>query len=826
MANFNEKPIRYFKTPTGETLHLKNVYEVKHSIKPFFSPKSRGAGGRLAHTKDGQFLICPFQNGFTIVDSNGFVLSKIQEFQDALLSLCIDENEDIPGMARIQIFSGWQSSLIRHYNGEDDKAIKSWKVHDCFVLSLDYAKGRNLLASTHSDHKLRIWEIKNGHYKPAAHNTLLGSLSHVVRWHPHPDWFHLFTWGSSRELAIWRYNENGGKILKIGKLEGHLNLLTDITFHLSSPNLLYTSGRDGVIIEWDISKDTTADYKTRLITLQQSLELLCMSTTEEGLLYLFAASFRGEIFVVDPIKWKNTSRILPYGRIFESSESRTDPPASLSISQLYVAERNVYIVNHEQSIHCIDIKDFSVSDYLVGCNDEILSLSLLKDNQLIIAANSEVIRIYQPLSEEFGQFGKPTMLDGHKDLVLCVDGNCNGDRFVSGSKDQTILIWQMIGESWAKVAIGKGHAHNVNAVAFSKLANDFVVSTGQDMTLKVWNLSELVEPYEKVIKITTHWTRGGHSKEINTVDVAPNDRYIATGSKDKTAKIWNVSNGEEITTLSGHKKGIWCVKFSPFDQCLATASIDTMIRVWNISDFDCMRTFQGHTSGILQIDFITKGTQLVSCASEGILKVWNIKSMSCDLTLDIHKDKIWGLLTLEDGKYLITGSSDSNVHVLYDMTVENEEIRLQKEKDLLIREQDLENLLQVKNYEKAVKLALDMPRKLYLILEKIIEAQDYEPVLTRIILSLELSELSMLFPHIVKWNTNSKFYLIAQITLNIIFRSIPNEKLKEIDNIRNHMEAIHPYSQRHMARVDKLIQDFSIVDYVSQLKKLSKSDTK
>ena len=607
-------------------------------------------------------------------------------------------------------------------------------------------------------------------------------------------------------------------------MEGHLNLLTHITFHPFSPNLIYTAGRDGVIIEWEISKDTSVHSKSRLITLQHSLDVLCVATTEDDLFYLFTASSRGEIFTVDPVKWKNISTILPYGRIFEATKSQTDAPASLSISQLYFSEGKVYTVNHEQSINCIDVADFSVSDYLVGCNDEILSLALLKDNQLVIAANSEMLRVYQPISEEFGRFGKPTLLDGHKDMVLCVDSNCNGDRFVSGSKDQTILIWQMFDASWGKIAIGKGHAHNVNAVMFSKLTNDFVVSTGQDLTLKVWDLSTVVEPYEKVVKITTHWTRAGHEKDINAIDLSPNDRFIATGSSDKTAKIWNVSNGEEITTLSGHKKGIWCVKFSPFDQCLATASADCMIRLWNISDFDCMRTFQGHTTGVLQVEFITRGTQLVSCDTQGILKVWTIKSMVCELTLDVHNDKVWGMAVMEDGKYLITGGSDSNVHVLYDMTVENEEIRRQKEQDLLQREQSLENLLRVNDYENAVKLALDMPRKLHSIFETIIKTMDYEKVLARIILSMNLSELSILFPHIAKWNTNSKFYIVSQIILNIIFCNIPHEKLKGIDGIRKHMESILPYSQRHLGRLDKLLQDVSILDYTSQLMKLSKSD--
>ena len=612
----------------------------------------------------------------------------------------------------------------------------------------------------------------------------------------------------------------------LGKLEGHLNLLTDITFHPSTPNILFTSGGDGVIIEWEISRETSDHSKSRLITLQHSLEALCIATTVDDLFYLFIASCRGEIFVVDPKTWKNVSTILPYCRVFEPSKSQTDAPASLSISQLFVSGEYVYIVNHEQSVHCINTKDLSVSDHLVGCNDEVLSLAILKNNQLAVAANSEMVRIYQPLSDEFGQFGKPSLLGGHNDMVLCIDGNVNGDRFVSGSKDQSILIWQMIDESWAKIAIGRGHAHNVNAVAFSKLSNDFVVSAGQDLTLKVWDLSSLVEPYEKVVKIGTHWTRAGHTKDINSVDVSPNDRYIATGSNDKSAKIWNTSKGEEIATLLGHKKGIWCVKFSPFDQCLATSSADMMIRVWNISDFSCMRTFQGHTSGVLQIAYVTRGTQLVSCASEGILKVWNIKSMVCDLTLDLHQDKVWGLISLEDGKYLISGSSDSNVHILYDMTVENEEIRIRKRNELLLREQNLENLLRANDHENAFKLALDMPRKLYSIIEKIIISDECDNVLTRIIASLDLSELSMLFPHMVKWNTNSKYYLVTQRVLNIIFRTVPNEKLKKVPNFRKHLQSMLPYSQRHMSRLDKLMQDCSIIDYTVQLMKLQNLEPK
>ena len=227
------KPIQYFKTPTGETLHLKTVYEVKHSIKPFFAPKSRGSGGKLSHTADGRFIICPFHNGFTIVDNSGVVMSQIQEYEDTLLSLCAVEFDvsDTSGIERIQVFTGWQSSLLRHYTGGNKAALKIIKIHNCLVLSLDYAKGRNLLASTHSDHKLRLWEIRDGNYRHTGQDISLGSLSHCVQWHPHQEWYHLFTWGSFRELAVWRYTDEG----KIQSLGRYIIVNTSVTLSMVYP---------------------------------------------------------------------------------------------------------------------------------------------------------------------------------------------------------------------------------------------------------------------------------------------------------------------------------------------------------------------------------------------------------------------------------------------------------------------------------------------------------------------------------------------------------------------------------------------------------------
>lgn len=58
----------------------------------------------------------------------------------------------------------------------------------------------------------------------------------------------------------------------------------------------------------------------------------------------------------------------------------------------------------------------------------------------------------------------------------------------------------------------------------------------------------------------------GHDKEINAVAVSPNDALVATGSLDKTAKLWKLPDLVLGVTLRGHKRGVWGLAFSPVDK--------------------------------------------------------------------------------------------------------------------------------------------------------------------------------------------------------------------------------------------------------------------
>jgi WD40 repeat protein len=67
-------------------------------------------------------------------------------------------------------------------------------------------------------------------------------------------------------------------------------------------------------------------------------------------------------------------------------------------------------------------------------------------------------------------------------------------------------------------------------------------------------------------------TLEGHIYAVNSVAFSPDGKRLATGSYDKTAKIWDLDSAKALTTLEGHTDIVWNVAFSPDGKRFATGS--------------------------------------------------------------------------------------------------------------------------------------------------------------------------------------------------------------------------------------------------------------
>lgn len=82
---------------------------------------------------------------------------------------------------------------------------------------------------------------------------------------------------------------------------------------------------------------------------------------------------------------------------------------------------------------------------------------------------------------------------------------------------------------------------------------------------------------------------------------------VATGSFDKTVKIWNVDSGLLYYTLIGHDSEIVSVSFDQTSRILATGSADKTIRLWDLEKGECISVLYGHTEEVIDLKFNEEG---------------------------------------------------------------------------------------------------------------------------------------------------------------------------------------------------------------------------
>lgn len=169
----------------------------------------------------------------------------------------------------------------------------------------------------------------------------------------------------------------------------------------------------------------------------------------------------------------------------------------------------------------------------------------------------------------------------------------------------------------------------------------------------------------------------GH--ELAVVSVACLDsNYVVTGSRDKSAKLWELSTGREVRTFLGHDFSVTAMAFTPDGKTLVTGSNDKTIRFWNI--------LSGEQLGSLNLNYritsvaIDKQSKYVfvggyqteyvgrSYEWDDSVVVIDLKSRKVSKKLNADPDKGLGTGTdvsvSNDGKYLAVGQ-DNRVAIVY-----------------------------------------------------------------------------------------------------------------------------------------------------------------
>ena len=240
-------------------------------------------------------------------------------------------------------------------------------------------------------------------------------------------------------------------------------------------------------------------------------------------------------------------------------------------------------------------------------------------------------------------------LRGHEGVVTSVAFDAVGRRIVSGSRDQTVRVWDA--DSGREIACLRGHENQVTSVAFDT-AGRRIVSGSEDETTRVWD----ADSGREIACLR------GHEWTVTSVAFDAAGRRIVSGSLDQTVRIWDADSGREIACLRGHEHWVTSVAFDAAGRRIVSGSWDDTVRVWDADSGREIACLQGHVHWVTSVAF-DAADRLVSGSHDNTVRVWDADSGREIACLQGHDDGVTSVAFDAAGRRIVSGSHDNTVRV-------------------------------------------------------------------------------------------------------------------------------------------------------------------
>ncbi|MBN2441354.1 MAG: WD40 repeat domain-containing protein [Spirochaetales bacterium] len=272
---------------------------------------------------------------------------------------------------------------------------------------------------------------------------------------------------------------------------------------------------------------------------------------------------------------------------------------------------------------------------------------------------------------------------------------------VTAGTDGAVVLWDL--EQRKLLRIFKGHTHHVTAVCMTP-DNKTIISGSKDNTIRIWEIATgKCRILEKLMSA------------IFCLAINNDGSYIVSGGKDNTVRLWQIQTGRLIKTYRQHNRSVLCVSFSPDGTTFVSGGGDGKCIEWKLFTDSYRILYQGahivdalcispdgsfvslvgrehalyvinrksgkvikqiETQGMTVFDIaISKdSTYLAVCGRPRKIKIFKLPGGVCVKTLSVCNEHIHKIDYIDNDKTLLTTSGDTTIRIIYPETEKIETI--------------------------------------------------------------------------------------------------------------------------------------------------------
>jgi hypothetical protein len=197
-----------------------------------------------------------------------------------------------------------------------------------------------------------------------------------------------------------------------------------------------------------------------------------------------------------------------------------------------------------------------------------------------------------------------------------------------------------------------GHGDWVRSVAVSP-DGKWAASGSRDKTIKVWDIKTGV----------CRATLEGHTDRVLSVKITKDGKRIISASADRTVRVWDASSGRELAICNGHTNEVWSVVILPDGQLALSGSWDRTLRIWDINTGNCLKVIRTGDEDIFSTAVSHDGKIAFSGHRHGTIKMFSLETSDCLATLQDHDGIVSSIDTMSDRRYAISGGHDDTVKI-------------------------------------------------------------------------------------------------------------------------------------------------------------------